>query len=85
MTDLELQLEQKRLQMRQKAQKKKREFMQCVVITSYVIFFLCVTASYILGYLDKLNPLENLSIAVVTTPIVTTLAYALQNCTRAKW
>lgn len=68
-----------------KKSKRKLEFMQKIVIGSFLFFIICITASYVMGFLNRFNPLENLSIAIVGTPIAAVLSYALQNCSRAKW
>lgn len=68
-----------------KVQKKKHEFMQKVIISSFVFALLWVTNSYVMAWFDKINPLETLSGIVISTPIASIVGYALQNCVRAKW
>ena len=59
--------------------------MQIVVLIAIALPFLWVTLSYILAWFDKINPLENLSSAVVTVTVSAILGYIVQNCSRAKW
>lgn len=61
------------------------EFMQKVILLVLRFSIVWVSGSYILAALDKINPLENLGIGVVSTIIASVLAYAMQNCSRAKW
>lgn len=68
-----------------KPKKKKLEFMQRAVLIALMLPFIWVTFSYILAWNDKSNPLEQLSVAVVSVPIATVISYAVQNCSRAKW
>lgn len=69
----------------QKSKKKKLEFMQRAVLITLMLPFIWVTFSYVLAWCDKINTLEQLSVAVVSVPIATVISYAIQNCTRAKW
>ena len=68
-----------------KPKKKKLEFMQRAVLIALMLPFIWVTFSYILAWCNKNNPLEQLSVAVVSVPIATVVSYAIQNCSRAKW
>ena len=69
----------------QKPKKKKLEFMQRAVLIALMLPFIWVTMSYVLAWYNKKNPLEQLSVAVVSVPIATVVSYAVQNCSRAKW
>jgi len=78
-------MEQKKITVYYVPKKKRLEFMQRAVIIALMLPFIWVTFSYILAWFDKVNPLEQLSVAVVSVPIATVVSYAVQNCFRAKW
>ena len=59
--------------------------MQKMVVASLVLPYVWVSLSYILAWCGNQNTLEQLSVAVVSVPIATVVAYAIQNCFRAKW
>lgn len=63
--------------------KKKLEFMQRVVLIALSLPFLWVTFSYILAYLEKPNTLEDLSVCVVSVPIMAIVGYITQNSIRS--
>lgn len=66
-----------------KKKKKRLEFMQKVVLIALTLPYIWVTFSYILAYLEKSNPLENLSGYVVTVPIAAIIGYITQNSVRS--
>lgn len=68
---------------KKKRKKKKLEFMQKVVLLSFLFSFAWVTLSYILAWFDKLNPLENLSGIVVSVLIASIVGYVTQNTARS--
>lgn len=68
---------------RKKFKKKKLEFMQKIVLISFLFSFTWVTLSYILAWNEKPNPLENLSGIVVSALIASILGYVTQNSARS--
>ena len=68
---------------KRKTEKKKAEFMQKVVLISLIIFAVWVTLSYVMAFMDKMNPLEDLSACIVSVAIAAIIGYITQNSVRA--
>ncbi len=64
-------------------EKKHIEFSKKVVVVAFAIFIAMVINSYVLAYMEKANPLESLSSAIIITPVATILGYYTQNSVRA--
>ena len=57
--------------------------MQKVVLIALTLPYIWVTLSYILAFMEKTNPLEDLSGYVVTVPITAIVGYITQNSVRS--
>lgn len=57
--------------------------MQKVVLIALTLPYVWVTLSYILAFMEKTNPLEDLSGCVVSVPIFAIVGYITQNSVRS--